>query len=262
MNLTRIESAEHPALLPYTRLTDSQLRSDNTIIVESPKVILTAMEQGLEPVSLLCEEKHLSGDAEPILKRYPGLQVFTGKRELLASITGYTLTRGVLCAMKRPQQMSPEEILASARRICVIYDVCDTTNIGVIFRTAAALGFDGVMLSPQTCSPLNRRAIRVSMGAVFQIPWCVSSEIFRLLQDNGVESVALALTSRSVSITSFKMEKEGKYALFLGSEGYGLPQDVIESCDQSVIIPMKRGVDSLNVGAAAAIAMWHFALKQ
>lgn len=256
-----IENFDEPGIEVYKNLTENQLRNRDEgaiLIAESPKVIRTAMAAGLHPLSLLCEEKHISGDASDIIVGNPGLQVFTGHRKLLASLTGYTLTRGVLCAMQRPVLPSPDEILEKAKRVCVIYDVCDTTNIGGIFRSAAALGFDGVILSPQSCDPFNRRAIRVSMGTVFQIPWCFCDDIIAKLHQHHFEAVSMALSSNSIFLNEFTISHDRKYAVILGSEGYGLPAEIITRSDHVVKIPMHHGVDSLNVGAAAAIALYKF----
>ena len=260
MNIIEVEDIGIPELVSYVGLSDRQLRNrpeGGTIIVESPKVILTAMESGCKPLSLLCERKHIYGDAAEILNRSQGLTVYTGSREKLESLTGYTLTRGVLCEMRRPASSDPEEILRKARRVCVIYDVCDSTNIGVIFRTAAALGVDAVVLTSESCDPFNRRAIRVSMGAVFRIPWCMHRDIIGLLRGQGFETISMALTPDSVYLQDFHVESHKKYAVFLGSEGYGLPEFVIQETDHVVKIPMENNIDSLNVGAAAAITLWH-----
>ena len=258
MRIQEIKDLKLPELAPYASLTERNIRQEGIIIVESPKVIVTALDAGLEPVSLLCERKHIKGDAASIIERCPDIPVYTGERALLASLTGYTLTRGVLCAMRRPSAPSPAELLSSGKRICVIYDICDTTNIGAIFRTAAALGFDGVLLSRESCDPFNRRSIRVSMGAVFQIPWCFVDDVLGSLKNSGFKSVSMALSSESVFLQDFLVEPDGRYAIILGSEGYGLPQRIIENSDVVVKIPMHHGVDSLNVGAAAAITMWQF----
>lgn len=258
MEAIEIRDIDAPELRPYASLTERNLRQSDLLIAESPKVIQSALKSGLLPVSLLCERKHISGDAASIISRFPDMPVYTGERELLASLTGYTLTRGVLCAMKRPPAYSADEILQNANRICVIYDVCDTTNVGAIFRTAAALGFDGILLSPESCDPFNRRSIRVSMGAVFRIKWCFENDIPRALNRHGFRSVSMALNSESVFLQDFKVKPEGKYAIILGSEGYGLPDKIIENSDVVVKIPMHYNIDSLNVGAAAAITLWHF----
>lgn len=260
MELFEIENLEIPELRPYFKLTEKGLRHDGIIMVESPKVIERALDAGVEPLSLLCEKKHIEGDASEILRRCPGMPVFTGEREMLEKLTGYTLTRGVLCAMKRPPAVSSGCILESAKRICVVHDVCDSTNIGIIFRTAAALGYDGIILSEGSCDPLNRRSIRVSMGAVFQIPWAFETDIMSTLSQNGFLTVTTALTPDSVSLVDFKVNPDGKYAVILGSEGYGLPEKIMLGSDYKVRIPMHHGVDSLNVGAAAAIVLWHFVM--
>lgn len=261
MAVVEVENIECAELRPYASLTEKGLRSnpeDSMLIAESPKVIATALKAGLIPVSLLCERKHITGDAASIIEAWPGMPVYTASREVLASLTGYTLTRGVLCAMRRPELPAPEEILKDSERVVVIYDVCDTTNVGAIFRSAAALGIGGIILSPRSCDPFNRRSIRVSMGTVFQIPWSYDGNILQTLERSGFRSVSLALRDDSVALQEFKIRKGEKYALILGSEGYGLPAEIIESSDTVVRIPMARGVDSLNVGAAAAIAIWHF----
>ena len=258
MKIIELHDISAPELEPYFLLTERSLRREDLIIAESPKVIRTALDAGLTPVSMLCERKHIEGDAAGIIADYPELPVFTGERNMLANLTGYTLTRGVLCAMKRPAEPSAVQLLKDARRICVIYDICDTTNVGAIFRTAAALGFDGMLLSPESCDPYNRRSIRVSMGAVFRIPWCYESDITGILRQYGFQSVSMALSSESVYLQYFTVEPQGKYGIIFGSEGYGLPQSVIDSSDTVVKIPMFHGVDSLNVGAAAAITLWHF----
>lgn len=254
--IIEIEDIEREELRPYTSLTERNLRQGELLIAESPKVIRTALASGLTPVSLLCERKHIEGDAAGIIATHPELPVYTGSRELLSSLTGYTLTRGVLCAMRRPEQPSSREILKKARRVCVIYDICDTTNIGAIFRTAAALGIDGVLLSTESCDPFNRRSIRVSMGAVFQIPWSYEPRILETLREEGFVSVSMALSKESVYLEDFRVEEGKRYAVIMGSEGYGLPDAVIEGSDVVVKIPMHHGVDSLNVGAAAAIVLY------
>ena len=264
MPVIEVKDLSMPELSPYVSLTERQLmkEGDNGVfIAESPKVILSAIESGLSPISLLCERKHISGDAAGIVGLYPDIPIYTGDREVLSKLTGYTLTRGVLCAMQRPVSPSTESILKNSSRICVIYDVCDTTNIGGIFRSAAALGFDGVILSPESCDPLNRRAIRVSMGSVFKIPWCYEPHILEKLRENGFKSVCMALTDNSIFLQDFKVQPSEKYAVFMGSEGWGLPSRIIDVSDYVVKIPMHYGVDSLNVGAAAAITLWHFTQK-
>ena len=261
--VTFIETIEDKRLAPYSSLTESQLRShENLFIAESPKVILSALESGYSPVSLLCEEKHIEGDASPIIEKCPDLEIYTSSRELLKSLTGYTLTRGVLCAMKRPAALSAKEILGRFQgrsRVAVIDGVCDTTNIGSIFRSAAAIGIDAIMLSPDACDPLNRRVVRVSMGSVFKIPWAFfeNNDYIPELKSEGYKSVAMALCDESTLLDSSDLKNENKLAIILGGEGYGLSKITIEKSDYKVCIPMSRGIDSLNVGVAAGIAFWN-----
>ena len=254
-----IERLTDPGLAPYFKLTEGGLREGGVFIAESPKVIERALAGGMQPLSILCGKKHIEGDAAEILSRLPELTVYTGSEELLEALTGYRLTRGVLCAMRRPALPDPATLLEGKKRVCVIYDVCDTTNIGAIFRTAAALGYGAVLLSRGTCDPLNRRAIRVSMGAVFQIPWTYAENVMSVLRRGGFNTVCATLGEKSVSLERFDIENDSKYAVIFGSEGYGLPEEVIAESDYEVNIRMHHGVDSLNVGAAAAIILWYFA---
>lgn len=261
MPIVRIESLDHPGVAVYSTLTEAQLRNrlepgQGIFIAESPKVIRVALQSGYEPLSLLCEEKHLQGDAADIIARCPELPVYTGPRELLARLTGYTLTRGVLCAMRRPQPHSVAEVCRDARRVVVIDGVVDTTNIGAIFRSAAALGIGGVLLTPTSCDPLNRRAVRVSMGTVFRIPWTWLDTPIGQLRDLGFRTVAMALTDRSVPLDHPALAAEPRLAIIMGTEGDGLAHDTIADADYVVRIPMAYGVDSLNVAAAAAVAFW------
>lgn len=261
MPIVRIESLDHPGVAVYSTLTEAQLRNrlepgQGIFIAESPKVIHVALQSGYEPLSLLCEEKHLQGDAADIIARCPELPVYTGPRELLARLTGYTLTRGVLCAMRRPQPRSVAEVCRDARRVVVIDGVVDTTNIGAIFRSAAALGIGGVLLTPTSCDPLNRRAVRVSMGTVFRIPWTWLDTPIGQLRDLGFRTVAMALTDRSVPLDHPALAAEPRLAIIMGTEGDGLAHDTIADADYVVRIPMAYGVDSLNVAAAAAVAFW------
>lgn len=258
MKVVEIDNLAMPELAPYRSLTKGSSPFANVVIAESPKVIERGLNSGLHPISLLCERKHIEGDAAHIVERMAGIPVYTGERNILAKLTGYELTRGVLCAFLRPPQPTPKELLGSAKRVCVIYDVCDSTNVGAIFRSAAALGYDSVIVSAQTCDPFNRRAIRVSMGAVFQIPWGVVHDLPTVLTQFDFNSVSMALTEESVYLQDFKVVESEKYAVILGSEGYGLPAEIISKSTFTVKIPMSHGVDSLNVGAAAAIALWHF----
>lgn len=261
MNIREIKSLTEPGIEIFSTLTEAQLRhrldtSKGIFIAESPKVIRVALSQGFEPVSLLCEEKHITGDAADIITQCGDIPVYTGSRELLASLTGYTLTRGVLCAMRRPQERSVEEICKDAHRIVVIDGVVDTTNIGAIFRSAAALGIDGVLLTRNSCDPLNRRSIRVSMGSVFLVPWTWIDTPLTSLHDYGFRTAAMALTDNSISIDNPILKDETRLAIVMGTEGDGLPKETIAEADYVVRIPMYHQVDSLNVAAAAAVAFW------
>lgn len=246
---------------PFTRLTEAQLRNDlnpaeGLFIAESPKVIEVALRAGYEPVSMLCEAKHVTGDAANIIVANPDMPVYTGERETLQTITGYKLTRGVLCAMRRKPFPSVEELLCQARRVVVLDGVCDTTNIGAIFRSAAALGIDAILLTPSACDPLNRRSIRVSMGSVFLVPWTWLDEAISHLKELGFKTVAMALRNESIDIGDPHLHAEPRLAIVMGTEGDGLDSKVIDQADYTVKIPMHHGVDSLNVAAASAIAFW------
>ena len=258
--IIEITSLEQPGVELFGALTEAQLRNrlepeKGVFIAESPKVIRVALDAGYEPLALLCERKHLAGDAADILARCPDIPVYTGGRELLARLTGYTLTRGVLCAMRRPPVKSVEEVCGGARRIVVIHGVTDTTNIGAIFRSAAALGIDGVLLTPDSCDPLNRRAVRVSMGSVFLIPWTWADAPLAALHRLGFRTAALALSDDSVPLDTPALKQEPRLALVMGTEGDGLPHATIAEADYTVRIPMAH-VDSLNVAAASAVAFW------
>lgn len=255
----------HPLVRLFSNLTEAQLRQSiesehGLFIAESPKVIKVALEAGYLPMALLCEAKHITGDAAEIISLCGDIPVLTGERELLASITGYKLTRGVLCAMHRPKLPSIAETCTKAGRVVVIDSVTDTTNIGAIFRSAAALGIDAVLLTPTSCDPLNRRSIRVSMGSVFLIPWTWIEDINQL-QDYGFRTAAMALSEDSISIDDPKLRSEKKLAIIMGTEGDGLSQKVISDADYVVKIPMSHNVDSLNVAAAAAVAFWELRKK-
>ena len=269
MKEIEITSLECPELEAYSTLTEAQLRNrlepaKGLFIAESPKVIGVALDAGFEPVSLLCERRHIEGDARGIIERCPAdMPVYTGSRELLAQLTGYTLTRGVLCAMRRPKAFPPEEICRDAHRIVVLHGVCDTTNVGAIFRSAAALGIDAVLMTRDSCDPLNRRAVRVSMGSVFLVPWTwldaedgTAVGTIHKLQEMGFTTAAMALRKDDISIDDPKLKQTKRLALIMGTEGDGLPDAVIDAADLVVKIPMHNGVDSLNVGNAAAIAFW------
>lgn len=263
-NIIEIDSLDYPGTEPFARLTEAQLRnrldeSSAMFIAESPKVINVALDAGYEPLSLLAERRHLQpdGDAAPILKRAPGMKVFTGSRALLEGLTGYKLTRGVLCAMRRPAQRTPEEVCEGAKRVVVIDGVVDTTNIGAIFRSAAALGIDAVLLTPSSCDPLNRRAVRVSMGSVFLLPWAyIEGDVSETLRSLGFRTAAMALSDDSVSLDDPRLKQESRLALIMGTEGDGLSAKVIDGADYVVRIPMFHNVDSLNVAAASAVAFW------
>lgn len=261
MNKIEIDSLSYPGVEVFSALTEAQLRSrldpeKGIFIAESPKVISVALDKGYAPLSILCESRHISGDAAPIIARCGDIPVYTGSRDLLAAITGYTLTRGVLCAMRRPMLPSPEKICRDASRIVVIDSVTDTTNIGAIFRSAAALGIDAVLLTPTSCDPLNRRSVRVSMGSVFLVPWTWLPAPISSLKELGFSTVALALTHRSLPIDSPILADLPKIAMILGTEGDGLAPQVIEEADFTARIPMAHNVDSLNVAAASAVAFW------
>ena len=245
----------------FWRLTERELcqrreREAGLFIAESPKVIRVALDAGYQPRVMLCEERHLRGDAADILERCPDMPVYTGERSVLTQITGYTLTRGVLCAMERRELPAATDICRGARRVAVLHSVCDTTNIGAIFRSAAALGIDAVLLSPDCCDPLNRRALRVSMGTALLVPWtmcpCSPADLRRL----GLTSVAMALRDDNVDIDDPLLQQQERLAIIMGTEGEGLPQRVIDEADYVAKIPMAHGVDSLNVAAASAVAFW------
>lgn len=263
MILTEISDIKDPRIEAFVSLTEAQLRNrlhqqEGIFIAESPKVISVALNAGYEPVSMLCERRHIEGDACDIIKRCPAdMPVYTGTREQLEKITGYKLTRGVLCAMRRRPNLPLSEVCQNGRRIFVIDGVVDTTNIGAIFRSAAALGADAVLVTTTSCDPLNRRAVRVSMGSVFLVPWAfVDADYQSRLRELGFKTAALALTDNSLSIDCPKLAVEPRLAMIMGTEGDGLPQKTIEQADYTVKIPMSHSVDSLNVAAAAAIAIW------
>lgn len=261
MPVIEIHGLTEPGVEVYSTLTEAQLRNKldpakGIFIAESPKVINVALAAGYEPLSLLCERKHIEGDAASIIKAYPDMPVYTGDRELLSALTGYTLTRGVLCAMHRPAKLSVAEVCKDAGRVVVIDGVTDTTNIGAIFRSAAALGIDAVLLTTTSCDPLNRRSVRVSMGSVFLVPWTWLEEPIESLHELGFRTAAMALHDDSVSIDDKALCAEKKLAIIMGTEGDGLADNVIDGADYTVRIPMAHGVDSLNVAAAAAVAFW------
>lgn len=252
-----------PELDVYARLTEAQLRNrlepdKGVFIAESPKVIATALDAGYEPLSLLMERRHIEGDAQPILARCGGIPVYTAERETLARLTGFELTRGVLCAMRRPRLPSVEEVCARARRVAVLEGIVDHTNVGAIFRSAAALGMDAVLLTPECSDPLYRRCTRVSMGTVFQIPWTYLPEgsWTEKMHQLGFKTAAMALREDSLRLDDPRLAAAERLAIALGTEGDGLADGSIESCDFTVCIPMSHGVDSLNVAAASAVAFY------
>lgn len=273
-NIIKISDFESPELDVFVRLTGAQLRNKleaekGIFIAESPTVIEVALSSGCMPVSFLTDEKLIeSGGVLHILDRCeslrPDIPVYTSSRELLRKITGFELTRGALCAMQRPVLKSAEEITRGAKRIAVLEEIADSTNIGAIFRSAAALGIDAVLITPTCCDPLCRRALRVSMGTVLQVPWtkiCESGAEWaecgvKKLRELGFKTAAMALSDNSVSIDYERLSKEERLAIILGTEGTGLLKKTIEECDYTVKIPMSHGVDSLNVAAASAVAFW------
>lgn len=268
-NIIEINDLSLPELDAFARLTDVQLRNrlepeKGLFIAESPKVIECALDGGCEPVSLLMERKHIEGQAKAIIERCGDIPVYTGDRSLLARLTGYQLTRGILCAMRRPKLQQAEELCANARRIAVLEGIVDSTNVGAIFRSAAALNVDAVLITPTCCDPLCRRVVRVSMGTVFKVPWTVIGNDYsewpqpglQRLNAMGFKTAAMALSDRSVSIDDPVLMAEEKLAIVLGTEGDGLSESTIADCDYTVKIPMAHAVDSLNVAAASAVAFW------
>ena len=261
LRIIEITSLDHPGVELFSTLTEAQLRNRldqqrGIFIAESPKVIRVALQAGYEPVALLCERRHIEGDAKDIIEQCPDIPIYTGSRELLAQLTGYTLTRGVLCAMRRQPDRTVADVCNGARRIVVIQGVVDTTNIGAIFRSAAALGIDAVLLTRDSCDPLNRRAGRVSMGSVFLVPWTWLDAPASSLHDIGFRTAAMALTDNSVALDNSQLKAEPRLAIIMGTEGDGLPHSTIVESDYVVRIPMAHTVDSLNVAAAAAVAFW------
>ena len=273
-NIIEIADTSLPQLDVFARLTEGQLRSrlepeKGIFIAESPKVIERALDAGYEPVSLLMERKHISGQGRDIIARCGDIPVYTADREVLAGLTGYQLTRGVLCAMRRPPLPSVEAVCANARRVAVLEGIVDSTNIGAIFRSAAALNMDAVLVTPTCGDPLYRRAVRVSMGTVFQIPWTrIGSGVsewpqpgIQRLRELGFKAAAMALSDTAISIEEPCLIAEKKLAIVLGTEGDGLVPRTIADCDYTVRIPMSHGVDSLNVAAASAVAFWQLRVR-
>ncbi len=268
-DLIEIRSLSDPALEVYARLTESQLRSpryggESLFIAESPKVISCALEAGYAPVSLLMDRRHIDGKGADLIARCGDVPVYTADRAVLEALTGFALTRGILCAMVRRPLPSPETLLGSSGRIAVLEDIVDPTNVGAVFRSAAALGMDAVLVTPSCCDPLHRRAVRVSMGTVFQIPWARIGENASQWPKKGMETLhgagftvaALALSEDSISLEDPALRKTQKLAVVLGTEGDGLKRETVAGADLVVRIPMAHGVDSLNVAAASAVAFW------
>ena len=268
-NVLEITDFAAPELDVYARLTENQLvnRADpenGLFIAESPNVILRALDGGYEPVSLLMERRHIEGQAREVVERCGEIPLYTAPLPVLTELTGFPLTRGVLCAMRRRPLPNPEEICRRARRVAVLENIMNPTNLGAIFRSAAALGMDAVLLTPACCDPLYRRSVRVSMGTVFQVPWAYLGEDvsqwpepgMTRLRELGFRSAAMALREDSVSIDDPDLMAEEKLAIVLGTEGDGLGDGTIADCDYTVRIPMSHGVDSLNVAAASAVAFW------
>lgn len=268
-NIRKITDFNAEELDLYARMTEAQLLNkdrpqDGMFIAESPRVILRALDAGYEPVSILSEEK-ITGEALEVVRRCPDIPVFTAPFEVLTQLTGYRLTRGLLCAMKRRPLPAVRDLCSGAGRIAVLENVMNPTNVGAIIRSAAALGMDAVLLTPGCSNPLYRRAVRVSMGTVFQIPWTMLDEEeagswpeegMAYLKSLGFSTASMALHDESVDIDDERLQKEGKLAVILGTEGDGLSEQTIDSSDYTIKIPMYHGVDSLNVAAASAVAFW------
>lgn len=278
-NIIEITDFQSPELDIYARLTENQLLNraepeKGLFIAESPKVIERALDNGYEPVSLLLERKHITGEAKDIIARCQNIPIYTADFPILTQLTGFQLTRGALCAMHRHKLPSVETICANARRIAILENVVNPTNVGAIFRSAAALNMDAVLLTPSCSNPLYRRAIRVSMGTVFQVPWTFLENTqtdynlnnksnlnnnqtnLSILKQLGFKTAAMALSDNSISIDDAQLRSEEKLAIILGTEGAGLLDSTIANCDYTVRIPMSHGVDSLNVAAASAVAFW------
>lgn len=268
-NIIEITDLASPGLDVYARMTENQLLNRHEpekglFIAESPKVIARALDAGCVPVSMLLERKHIEGEARDIIARCGSIPIYTAEYDVLRHLTGFPMTRGALCAMGRPPLRRVEEVCENARRVAVLENVVNPTNVGAIFRSAAALHMDAVLLTPACSNPLYRRAIRVSMGTVFQIPWAfLGQEDFqwpdpgiRLLKDMSFQTAAMALTDASVPIHDPRLAEIEKLAIVLGTEGDGLAPEIIADCDYTVRIPMSHGVDSLNVAAASAVAFW------
>lgn len=273
--IIEITNFKLPELDVYARLNESQLLHFNEpnpgiFIAESPKVIERALNAGYQPISFLIEKKEIGAQAEEIFSRWESVPVYTAEFEVLKQLTGFGLTRGMLCAMERLSLKSVEEVCKNAKRIAVLENVVNPTNVGAIFRSAAALNMDAVLLTPACSDPLYRRSARVSMGTVFQVPWTFfdkketswPDEGIQLLKEMGFQTAAMALTDDSVSIDDKNLMAEEKLAIVLGTEGEGLAKHTIAACDYTVKIPMMHGVDSLNVAAASAVAFWQLGIAK
>lgn len=252
-----IKCVNAPELDVYLRLTEARIKSETGLfIAESVNVINAALDAGCEPVSMLAERRHINGKAAELVRRLEGVPVYTADDAVIQSITGYELHRGVLCAHKRPESVSAEDLISGVNTLCVLEGLTDTTNLGAIFRSAAAFDIGGVLLAG-CCDPLSRRSLRVSTGNIFKIPWAtVEGDWISLLKNAGYTVMALALTDNSVSLTDQSLLSSSRRALVFGNEGKGLKPETLSRCDCTVKIPMKPGVDSLNVSAAAAVAFW------
>ena len=264
-NIVHIIDFNAPELDIYARLTEAQLLNrdhpeDGIFIAESPKVVERALDGGYVPVSILVEDRHVEGQAADVIARCGNIPVYTASFDVLTQLTGFQLTRGILCAMRRKPLPSVVDICSNAKRVAVLENVMNPTNVGAIFRSAAALGMDAVLLTPACSNPLYRRSIRVSMGTVFQIPWTYLSDLSQLKQ-LGFQTAAMALNDNSIRIRDPQLTSAEKLAVVLGTEGDGLAENTIASCDFTVKIPMTHGVDSLNVAAASAVAFWQLQVE-
>lgn len=256
--IIQIKDLSCEGLLPYTSTAELKLKEQGIFVAESPKVIRTALDSGYEPVSMLCEDKYITGQGADIIARVGDIPVYSAGKSLLTELTGFKMTQGMLCVMRRRPEA--EDILSNARRLAVLEDVMNQTNIGAVFRSAAALGFDGVLLTDGCSDPLFRRTVRVSMGTVFQIPFShigtSDSGYIDKLRNNGFVTAAMALRHDTVDIDDERLASAKRLAVVLGTEGEGLKDSTISACDYTIKIPMSNGVDSLNVAAAAAVAFW------
>lgn len=273
ITVRQITTLDDPELEVYSHLTEAQLRNKleptkGVFIAESPKVIKAALEAGCQPLSVLTEEKFVDRQVLPFAEKFGNITVYTGSRELLSSLTGYSLSRGMICAMYRPELPSVEAICNEAKRVVLVDGVVNATNTGAIFRAAAALGIDALLFTHTCCDPLNRRSVRVSMGTIFKLSWTQldsstsATEAVGQLRENGFVTIAMALTDKALPIDSPAFANLDRAAIVLGNEGDGLPAETITACCHSAIIPMQNGVDSLNVAAAAAVAFWQLRVRK